>query len=430
MQTNFSVAQLADPDIAEANEILRSCVHCGFCTATCPTYVTLGDELDSPRGRIYLIKEMLENDKAATKPIVTHLDRCLSCLSCMTTCPSGVHYQHLIDIGRARVEKTYKRPMPEKILRFVLAWLLPHPKRFRVAMLGAGMLRLLAKNLKGYLATLAALTPDKTEPPSPTETASTYLPNGEIKGRVGLLAGCVQQVLRPEINMATIRLLNRHGIAVVVSKGVGCCGALEQHLGKEEAARRHALRNVDAWMREIEEHGLDAIIINASGCGTQVKDYGYLLRDDPVQSKNAVAIAALAQDVSEFLEAISFMRPKHVTGIDIAYHSACSLQHGQKVTDAPRDLLQKSGFQIHDIAEGHLCCGSAGTYNLLQPEMAASLRDRKIVNIEATDARIIATGNIGCITQLQTGTTLPVVHTVQLLDWATGGPKPDTLLEL
>ncbi|MDB3952948.1 glycolate oxidase subunit GlcF [Alphaproteobacteria bacterium] len=429
MQTNFSVAQLADPDIAEANEILRSCVHCGFCTATCPTYVTLGDELDSPRGRIYLIKEMLENDKAATKPIVTHLDRCLSCLSCMTTCPSGVHYQHLIDIGRAWVEKTYKRPMPEKILRFVLAWLLPHPKRFRVAMLGAGILRLLAKNLKGYLATLAALTPDKTEPPSPTETASTYLPNGEIKGRVGLLAGCVQQVLRPEINMATIRLLNRHGIAVVVSKGVGCCGALEQHLGKEEAARRHALRNVDAWMREIEEHGLDAIIINASGCGTQVKDYAHLLRDDPVQSKNASAIVALAQDVSEFLEAISLAHLGHLTGIDVAYHSACSLQHGQKVTDAPRNLLKKSGFQIHDIAEGHLCCGSAGTYNLLQPEMAAGLRDRKIVNIEATDARVVVTGNIGCITQLQTGTTLPVVHTVQLLDWATGGPKPDTLLE-
>ena len=430
MQTNFSVAQLADPDIAEANEILRSCVHCGFCTATCPTYVTLGDELDSPRGRIYLIKEMLENDKEATKPVVTHLDRCLSCFSCMTTCPSGVHYQHLVDIGRRWVQQTYKRPIPEKIFRFVLAWLLPYPKRFRLAMLGAGMLRLLAKIFNGPLATLAALTPDKIEPPSPTETASTYLPNGKIKGRVGLLAGCVQQVLIPEINMATIRLLNRHGIAVIVSEGVGCCGALEQHLGQEEAARRHASRNVDAWMRAIKEHGLDAIIVNASGCGTKVKDYGYLLRDDPIQSKNAATVAAFARDISEFLEASGLFHPRHVTGIDIAYHSACSLQHGQKVTDAPRSLLQKSGFQIHEIAEGHLCCGSAGTYNLLQPEIAAGLRDRKIGNIEATDARVVATGNIGCMTQLQTVTALPVVHTVQLLDWATGGPKPVALADL
>jgi len=427
MQTNFSIAQLADPDIAEANQILRSCVHCGFCTATCPTYVTLGDELDSPRGRIYLIKDMLENDKPASERVVTHLDRCLSCLSCMTTCPSGVHYQHLIDIGRARVEKTYNRPVAEKLLRFALSWLLPHPKRFRLAMFGAGGLRLLAKKFKGPFATMAALTPDEIQPPSPTETASTYLPDGEIKGRVGLLAGCVQQVLEPEINMATIRLLNRHGIAVVVSKGVGCCGALEQHLGKAEAAKRHAARNVDVWAREIEEQGLDAIIVNASGCGTQVKDYGHLLRDDPIRSKNATSVAALARDISEFLEAISLMHPRHVTGIDVAYHSACSLQHGQKVTDAPRSLLQRSGFRLHDIAEGHLCCGSAGTYNLLQPEMAARLRDRKIGHIEATAARVVATGNIGCMTQLQTGTALPVVHTVQLLDWATGGPRPDAL---
>lgn len=427
MQTNFSAAQLADPDIAEADKILRACVHCGFCTATCPTYVTLGDELDSPRGRIYLIKDMLENDKPATERIVTHLDRCLSCLSCMTTCPSGVHYQHLIDIGRARAEETYRRPHTERLLRWGLAWLLPNPKRFRLAMLGAGLLRAIAAKLPKAFQTMAELAPARVAPPSPTEKPSVYLPKGEIKGRVALLAGCVQQVLEPEINMATIRLLNRHGIAVVVAEGAGCCGALEQHLGREAAARRLVARNVDAWSREMEGDGLDAVIVNASGCGTEVKDYGYMLRGDPARKSRAAAIAAITRDVSEFLEAIGLMSPRHVTGLDIAYHAACSLQHGQKVTDAPKALLEKAGFRLHDIAEGHLCCGSAGTYNLLQPEMAARLRDRKVGHIEATGARLVATGNIGCMMQLQSGTGLPVVHTVQLLDWATGGPKPAQL---
>jgi glycolate oxidase iron-sulfur subunit len=427
MQTNFTLAQLADPQTAEANKILRACVHCGFCLATCPTYVTLGDELDSPRGRIYLIKDMLENNKQPTERVVTHLDRCLSCLSCMTTCPSGVDYQHLIDIGRTRAEQTYKRPRAERVLRLALSWLLPSPKRFRFAAMGLGILRVMAPFLHRSFRTMAAMAPSKIHPPSSTETANTYLPNGAIKGRVALLAGCVQQVLEPDINMATIRLLNRHGIAVVVAKGAGCCGALEQHLGQEEAARRRAARNVDAWSREIDGEGLDAIIVNASGCGTQVKDYGHLLQGDPLRKTKAASIAARARDISEFLEAIGLMYPRNVSGLDITYHSACSLQHGQRVTEAPKKLLEKAGFRVHDIAEGHLCCGSAGTYNVLQPEMARQLRDRKIGHIEASDGCVVATGNIGCMVQLQAGTELPVIHTVQLLDWATGGPRPDNL---
>ncbi|OJU49305.1 MAG: 2-hydroxy-acid oxidase [Mesorhizobium sp. 61-13] len=433
MQTNFSLAQLADPHVAEAEEILRACVHCGFCTATCPTYVTLGNELDSPRGRIYLIKDMLEGGRAADKEIVTHIDRCLSCLACMTTCPSGVHYMHLVDHARAHIEKTYKRPLPDRLIRAVLAFVLPYPARFRTAL----KLAKLGRPFAGLFEKVAALKPLtamlKLAPATvPAQSAmakpGTHGANGAAqRGRVAILTGCAQPVLDPGINDATISLLNRLGVEVVVPQGEGCCGALVHHMGREEEALDFARRNVDVWTREVEAGGLDAILITASGCGTTIKDYGYMLRLDPAYAQKAARVSALAKDVTEYLDTLDLPEPKQKPGTVVAYHSACSMQHGQKIIRQPKALLAKAGFVVKEPREGHLCCGSAGTYNIMQPENSARLRDRKVKNIKATGAAIVATGNIGCITQIASAADLPVVHTVKLLDWAYGGPKPEGL---
>jgi glycolate oxidase iron-sulfur subunit len=427
MQTHFSLAQLADPDTAEANTILRACVHCGFCTATCPTYVLLGDELDSPRGRIYLIKEMLEHDRPATAETVKHIDRCLSCLSCMTTCPSGVHYMHLVDHARQHIEETYTRPLPDRLLRRLLATVLPRPALFRLALLGAALARPLAGILPAPLATMLRLAPTRPAPPSPVDTPQTVPAEGARRKRVALLTGCAQQVLAPEINEATVRLLTRHGCEVVIPAGAGCCGALVHHMGQEAPALAYARRNIDAWQRVIDAGRLDAIVINASGCGTQVKDYGYMLRTDPAYAGKAKRISDLAKDVTEILSEIGLAAPVRATGQRVAYHSACSMQHGQRLRNEPKALLAKAGFTVLEVPDGHLCCGSAGTYNLLQPELATRLRDRKIGTIESVAPELVATGNIGCMTQLASGMTLPVVHTVELLDWATGGPVPAAL---
>ena len=422
MQTNFTAAQLADPDVSASEKILRACVHCGFCTATCPTYVLLGDELDSPRGRIYLIKDMLENDRPATADVVKHIDRCLSCLSCMTTCPSGVHYMHLVDHGRRHIEKTFKRPWFDALLRRAFATVLPNPGLFRAtlwaARLGAPFARLMPERLKPAL----KLVPSKLPPPSPVDRPQVFKSEGTRIRRVALLSGCAQQVLAPEINEATIRLLTRHGCEVVVAAGAGCCGALTHHLGQD--AHDYARANILAWTKEIKNGGLDAIVINASGCGTTVKDYGFMFRNDPELAKRAKAVSALARDVTELMSEIGLKSPVNRGGRRVAYHSACSLQHGQKIVEEPKRLLGQAGFVVLDPPEGHLCCGSAGTYNLLQPEIAGKLRDRKVANIAATSPDLIAAGNIGCITQIASGTSLPVVHTVELLDWATGGPRP------
>ncbi len=433
MQTTFTPAQLADPHVAESEAILRKCVHCGFCTATCPTYVTLGNELDSPRGRIYLIKDMLEEGRAADKEIVTHIDRCLSCLACMTTCPSGVNYMHLVDHARAHIEKTYRRPLPDRAIRALLAAVLPYPARFRAALRLAALARPLAgifDRMPGLkpLSSMLKLAP-ATVPQAP-DTVRTHVAQSARKGRVALLSGCAQSVLDPGINAAAVRLLTRCGIEVVQPAGEGCCGALVHHMGKEEAALDSARRNVDAWMAEIEKGGLDAIIVTTSGCGTTIKDYGFMLRLDPVYAQKAARVSALAKDVSEFLADIELPQPVLRTGLTLAYHSACSMQHGQKITRQPKDLLHKAGFVVREPREGHLCCGSAGTYNILQPEIAARLRNRKVRNIEATGAALVATGNIGCMTQIGAGTSLPIVHTVELLDWAYGGPKPQGLAAL
>lgn len=428
MQTNFTLAQLADPDIAEANGILRACVHCGFCTATCPTYVLLGDELDSPRGRIYLIKEMLEQGAAATSEVVTHIDRCLSCLACMTTCPSGVHYMHLVDHARDHIEQTYRRPLFDRMLRAFLTFVLPYPRRLRLAMVAGIVSKPLAPLLAALglkqLAAAARLAPLRA--PGAFTEARTHLAQGPRRARVALLTGCANEALAPRINAATIRLLNRHGVEVVVAAEVGCCGSLEHHLGREKSALAKARANVDAWSREIEGQGLDAILTNISGCGTTVKDYGFMLRTDTVYAARAAKVSSLTRDISEYLAKLD-IAPVAPAKLTVAFHSACSLQHGQRVHREPKVLLVACGFDVKEPPEAHLCCGSAGTYNILQPDIAGRLRDRKVANIEKTAPDVIAAGNIGCIAQIASGTGIPVVHPVELYDWATGGPVPEEL---
>lgn len=429
MQTNFRPEQLDDPRVAEADEILRRCVHCGLCTATCPTYLLLGDERDSPRGRIYLIKDMLEGDRPASAEVQTHVDRCLSCLSCMTTCPSGVDYMHLVDIARTHIAETGKRTPKELFVRRQLMQVLPYPERFRLAIRLAHLGRPWVKILRRFgfkeLAAMIELAP-KVLPPAPKyEGPGTAVTEAERRARVILLAGCAQQVLRPGINDSTIRLLARRGVDVVVAAGAGCCGALTYHLGEEEAAIAFAKQNIDAWSKELEKGDVDAIIVNASGCGTMVKDYGHLLRRDPEYAARAARMSELARDICEFVGSkYELGPPKRWSSLRVAYHAACSLQHGQRVTEEPRSLLVKGGFSVVDIPEAHICCGSAGTYNILQPELAGALRDRKATNIKRVKPDLVATGNIGCITQLSGSLDVPVVHTVELLDWAYGGPVP------
>ncbi|MGW9232556.1 glycolate oxidase subunit GlcF [Pseudorhizobium sp. NPDC055634] len=428
MQTNFTAEQLANPHVAESEKILRRCVHCGFCTATCPTYVTLGNELDSPRGRIYLIKDMLENGRPADAEVVTHIDRCLSCLACVTTCPSGVDYMHLVDHARVHIENTYRRPLMDRVIRNMLAAVLPYPRRFRAALALARLgrpLAPLARALKPLrpLAAMLELAPRGRLASTGSAGPASHEPQIERRGRVAILTGCAQPVLDGGINEATIRLLTRFGVEVVVPEGEGCCGALVHHMGKEEPALAFARRNVDVWTREIDGGGLDAIVITASGCGTTIKDYGHMLRLDPEYAEKAARVSALAKDVTEYLATLE-LPVQEPRGLTVAYHSACSMQHGQKITMLPKALLTKAGFKVREPAEGHLCCGSAGTYNILQPEISEQLKARKVRNIEATRPDVVATGNIGCMTQIRIGTALPVLHTVELLDWAYGGPKP------
>ena len=435
MKTEFSLAQLADPDIAEADKILRACVHCGFCTATCPTYVLLGDELDSPRGRIYLIKEMLEKNRPPTAEVVKHIDRCLSCLACMTTCPSGVNYMHLVDQARVRIERDYIRPATERLLRALLAWVLPRPGLLRLSMTLARFGRPLAALLPApgvasatpgllrRIKAILALSPGRLPPPGPAG-GSVFAAKGERRGRVALLQGCAQQVLAPRINQAAINLLTRHGIEVVLVKDEQCCGALTHHLGRDDDALARARANIAVWRKEAEQNGLDAILVTTSGCGTVIKDYGFMLREDREFAAAAATISALARDITEYVATLSLQPAQPRSDLVIAYHSACSLQHGQKITQAPKELLSKNGFVVKDVPESHLCCGSAGTYNILQPDIANKLRDRKVANIAMVKPDMIAAGNIGCMVQIAGGTSVPVVHTVELLDWATGGPKP------
>jgi glycolate oxidase iron-sulfur subunit len=437
MKTTFPAELLADPHMLASEKIIRTCVHCGFCTATCPTYLLLGDELDSPRGRIYLIKDMLENNRPASEQEVRHVDRCLSCLACMTTCPSGVDYMHLVDHARAYIAQTYRRPFADRMLRGMLARVLPSRNLFRatllLAMVGRPMAPIVARlpGIGARLAAMLALAPARFPARSPSEGPGEFnsAARPATRRRVALLTGCAQAVLAPDINGAAIRLLNRAGIDVVLPKGEGCCGALVHHMGVEERALAQARANIDVWTNEIAIDGLEAIVITASGCGTTIKDYGFMLRADPAYAEKAARISALAKDITEYLSGLELPFSR-AARLRVAYHSACSMQHGQKIGGEPKALLRRAGFDLRDVPEGHICCGSAGTYNLLQPEIAGQLRQRKIGNIARVKPDVIAAGNIGCITQIGSGTATPIVHTVQLLDWACGGPAPEAARDL
>jgi glycolate oxidase iron-sulfur subunit len=428
MQTSFTPEQLQDPGIARANEILRACVHCGFCTATCPSYQVLGDELDSPRGRIYLIKDMLENDRPADEKTVKHIDRCLSCLACMSTCPSGVHYMHLVDHAREHIENTYRRPLMDRMLRWTLARILPYPMRFRWALIGAKLGRPFRRLIPDpRLRAMLEMAPRQIPPVSRNDDPQVFTAKGPRRKRVALMTGCAQRALNTDINDATIRLLTRLGCDVVVARGQGCCGAVTHHMGKTAEAHATAARNIRAWEAEMQGDGLDAIVINTSGCGTTVKDYGYMFRNDPL-AEQAAAISNIAQDVSEVLVELG-IEASPPRPLNVAYHAACSLQHGQQIKTHPKTLLKAAGFTVVEPAESHLCCGSAGTYNLMQPEISSELKARKVRTLEAKAPDVIAAGNIGCMMQIGSGTQVPVVHTVELLDWATGGPVPRVLAE-
>jgi glycolate oxidase iron-sulfur subunit len=428
MQTTFTPEQLKDPGIKLSNDILRTCVHCGFCTATCPTYQVLGDELDSPRGRIYLIKDMLEKGRPADARTVKHIDRCLSCLACMTTCPSGVHYMHLVDNAREYIEKTYKRPLMDRMLRWTLAQIIPHPMRFRLALFAAKLGRPFARLMPdARLRAMLEMAPKTIPPVSRNDDPQTFAPLGPRKFRVALMTGCAQKALNTDINDATIRILQRLGCEVVVAKGMGCCGALTHHMGKADQSHAFAAANIRAWMDEKANSGLDAVVINTSGCGTTVKDYGHMFRNDPLAA-DASEVSGMTMDISELLAKIGLPQGTD-KGIKVAYHAACSLQHGQQIKNHPKDLLRRAGFTVVEPADSHLCCGSAGTYNLLQPEISQQLKARKVQTLEAKTPDIIAAGNIGCMMQIGSGTKIPMVHTVELLDWATGGPKPQALME-
>jgi glycolate oxidase iron-sulfur subunit len=426
MKTEFTPDQLKIPAIARSNEILRTCVHCGFCTATCPTYQVLGDELDSPRGRIYLIKDMLENDRDPDEKTVKHIDRCLSCLACMTTCPSGVHYMHLVDHARDYIEQRYKRPFADRALRWLLARILPHPMRFRAALMGAKIGKPLARFMPDpRLRAMLDMAPTQIPRISRNDSPQSFAPEGEQKMRVALMTGCAQKALDTDINDATIRLLTRLGCEVVVVRGAGCCGALTHHMGKTDESHGMAADNIRAWSAEMDGKGLDAIVINTSGCGTTIKDYGHMFRDGALAA-DAAKVSGIAVDVSELLMKLELPEgaPK---GLKVAYHAACSLQHGQQIKTFPKDLLKRAGYEVVEPADSHLCCGSAGTYNLMQPEISKQLKERKVRTLEIKSPDIIAAGNIGCMIQIGSGTEVPIVHTVELLDWATGGPKPRKL---
>lgn len=429
MQTNFTKKQLEESNILDANGIIRKCTHCGFCNATCPTYQVAGDELDGPRGRIYLIRDMLENNKPASEKITRHIDRCLSCYACMTTCPSGVNYMHLVDHARNHIEKTYVRPFFDRFIRILLSIILPSPKLFRIvgylAKFANPFKFLFPKKIKNMLKYMPTAFPK-----SNYENKEVYSPKAKTYAKVALLTGCVQRVISPQINDSTIDILNRHGVEVIVPKEITCCGSLNHHLGKEDLAHKSFVNNINFWFKCYEERNIDAILVTTSGCGTTLKDYGHIFRDDPDKDlrKKAKIISSLAKDVTEYLgKNIKLNFVEKDRKFKIAYHSACSMQHGQKLHSQPINLLKKTGNEIVEIPDGHLCCGSAGTYNLLQSEMASELLVRKVSNIDKVKPDFISTGNIGCMTQISSGTKIPIVHTIEILNWYTGGEKPSAI---
>ena len=406
MQTNLADFIKNTPEGREADAILRKCVHCGFCTATCPTFQLLGDELDSPRGRIYLIKQVLEGEVATSKTLL-HLDRCLTCRSCETTCPSGVQYGRLLDIGRAVVETRVERGTADSLTRLALKAALPRPWVFGPALkLGQAFRPVLP-------ATLAAKVP--------AASPGRGWPRPRHNRRMLALAGCVQPSMAPDINAAAARVLDRLGITLVEAPKAGCCGAVRFHLNDQDGGRRDARALIDAWWPAVEQ-GVEAIVMTASGCGVFVREYDHLLAGDPKYAEKARRIAALTRDLSEVVaaekEALAELLRKAAPARPerVAYHPPCTLQHGQKVRGVAEDLLRAAGFELTAVADSHLCCGSAGTYSILQPELAGQLRDNKLAALSAGMPQIVATANIGCLAHLQAGTALPVRHWIELID--------------
>jgi len=409
--------------------ILRKCVHCGFCNAACPTFKLTGDELDGPRGRIYLVKDMFEDDALPARSVVTHIDRCLSCLACMSACPSGVDYMHLIDHARARIHGQAPRDPGGRLLRLVLAAVLPYPRRLQaLAALGRAAVSVAAwfpAPLRDWMRLLPA--PGDNGPAAPLRDRNPA--TARRRGSVALLAGCVQQVFGGEINESTVRLLNRAGFDVHLLREGGCCGAVEHHLGRETATLRRVRHNVRAWAARLRNGEFSTIVINASGCGTMVKDYAHLLRVDPDLAGEAERVSAAASDISEFLAGTGLSPTKAgVPGnLIVACQNPCSMQHGQRIRNQPAELLRACGFEVCEPDDGHACCGSAGTYNLLQRGFAERLGRQKGAVLRSTGAHIIASGNLGCMLQIRQFVDIPVVHTVQLIDWASGGLIPPQL---
>ncbi|MES9829362.1 MAG: glycolate oxidase subunit GlcF [Candidatus Thiodiazotropha sp.] len=425
MQTKFTDQQLSVPAIASSDVELRACLQCDYCIPNCPTFKLLGDEYDSSRGRVYLIKELLESEDKPDQRAVDYIDRCLSCLACMSTCPSSVHYQHLLDHAREVIERKYQRKPVDRLSRWLLAKILPYPKRFRLAMRAAKTIKPIASILPEPIRGMVDYTPDRLPLPSPNDQPQVFPAHGECIRRVALLSGCAQQALNTDINDATIRILRRHGCEVVIPRGAGCCGALTHHMGRMNESLAAAAKNIQAWMKELEGDGLDAIVINTSGCGTVIKDYGFMFRNHPL-AMQAAAVAGLAKDVTEVLSEIELsylIKP----GLRISYHATCSLQFGQRIRFTPRKLLKSAGFTVLEPRDSHTCCGAAGTYSLLQPEISGQLKENKLKELETGSPAAIVAGNIGCMMHLASGTGIPVVHTVELLDWVTGGPVPRSL---
>ncbi len=424
MRTDIDPYLLQDPDVKVSEEALRACVHCGFCNATCPTYLLTGNELEGPRGRIYLIKNVLEKGVKASDKTLEHIDNCLGCLACETTCPSGVDYSRLLEEARPRLNKLVKRRFADRLLRAMLTRMLPYPGRFRFALKMSGLGRAFSWLMPENMRPLLDMAPKRLPRPAEVAKVGVVPATGEKQMRVVLLTGCAQQVLGPQINDATVRLLTRLGAEVVIPKDMGCCGALTFHMGERKRSRKLMANNVEVWHKELQEGGLDAIVLNTSGCGTAVREYDYLFRHDPKLAEKAKEVTALIKDVSEVVAELGLGEANKASKLKVAYHDACSLQHGAQIKSAPRQLLKDAGFEVVEVPEAHICCGSAGTYNMLQPKLAGQLQARKAEHIESVAPQVVAAGNIGCMEQIAGGVKVPVVHTVELLDWATGGPRP------
>ena len=427
VRSRLTARHVSDPATARADAVIRSCVRHGFCPQTCPTYLLTGDENDSPRGRIDLIHDMLASDSAPNASTVAHLDSCLSCLGCETTCAARVDYRALIDHAREFIETRYRRPWRERLQRALTIGLLTRPAALRAVFTVARLTRGLHGGLPTGLRHLASFLPVRNDA---ARLPYRSRPQGPARARVALHAGCVQQVVGARINAASARLLTRLGCEVVVPRGAGCCGALELHVGRAANATARAKACIAAWETELDTHGLDHIVITAAGCGTAVKDYPRLLADEPAWSDRARRVSALACDLSELVSTLDFTPLDDLPALPLAYHDACSLRHGQRVTAPPRHLLETCGFELIAIPEGHVCCGSAGSYNLLQPAMAARLGERKATAIHSTPAMAVVSGNLGCMVQIERHGLLPVLHTAELLDWASGGPRPEVLSDI